>query len=68
MVLDCETGPIRLRLAAQLAAAMGFLVVAPEHLTLTEQIALAARATVLCGPSGSALHLSVFAGPGARVE
>lgn len=50
-----------------LFARLGFRVVWSEDLTLTEQISLVAGATVLSGPSGSALHLSVFAGPDTRV-
>lgn len=45
----------------------GFLVVFPETLSAIEQVRLARSASVLAGPSGSALHLSVFAQPGARV-
>lgn len=45
----------------------GFHVVFPETLSATEQVRLARSASVLAGPSGSALHLSVFARPGARV-
>lgn len=51
----------------ELAARLGFHVVAAEQLSLSEQVALAAGASVLSGPSGSALHLSVFAGPDATV-
>lgn len=51
----------------QIARDLGFEVVHPERLTLTEQIALASGAKVLAGPGGSALHLSVFMDPGAAV-
>lgn len=50
-----------------LAARLGFHVVFPEDLSLSEQIVLASGARVLAGPSGSALHLSVFAGADCRV-
>lgn len=45
----------------------GFRVVFPETLSATEQVRLARSASILAGPSGSALHLSVFSRPGARV-
>lgn len=45
----------------------GFRVVQSETMTVTEQIRLARSAPILAGPSGSALHLSVFCRPGARV-
>ena len=45
----------------------GFRVVFPEELSLVDQVRLARSAPVLAGPGGSALHLSVFSKPGARV-
>ena len=45
----------------------GFDVVAPETLTIHEQIRLAAGASLLAGSAGTALHLSAFAPPGVRV-
>lgn len=51
----------------EMAAGLGFHVVQPETLSFAEQVALAAGARVLAGPSGSALHLSVFAAAGAAV-
>ncbi|MEO9326236.1 glycosyltransferase 61 family protein [Nocardioides sp. C4-1] len=45
----------------------GFAVVAPEQLPLREQLRLAAGAALLAGSAGSALHLSAFAPPSARV-
>lgn len=50
-----------------LFASRGYVVAHPEQLDLTAQIRLVADADVLAGVSGSALHLSVFAPPGARV-
>jgi capsular polysaccharide biosynthesis protein len=50
-----------------LFGAAGFHVVHPETIPVSEQIALVRGAAVLAGPAGSALHLSVFADPGARV-
>lgn len=50
-----------------MAARLGFVVVHPERLGFAEQVALASGARVLAGPSGSALHLSVFAGPDTAV-
>jgi capsular polysaccharide biosynthesis protein len=44
-----------------------FEVVHPESLTVTEQIRLFSGARMLAGEYGSALHNSVFAGPGAAV-
>lgn len=51
----------------EMAVGLGFHVVHPEQLTFPEQVALASGARVLAGPSGSALHLSVFAGPDTAV-
>ena len=48
-------------------AAFGFRVVYPETLAVTEQIRLARQAPIVAGAAGSALHLSVFTKPGARV-
>ncbi|CAN5518662.1 hypothetical protein BH11ACT8_BH11ACT8_35170 [soil metagenome] len=48
-------------------ATAGFAVVHPETLPLVEQIRLTRGAEVLAGASGSALHLSAFAGTGTRV-
>lgn len=48
-------------------AAVGFEVVAPETLSIEDQLRLVASAEVLAGGSGSALHLSAFAPRGARV-
>lgn len=45
----------------------GFAVVRPETLDLDEQLALVADAELVAGASGSALHLSAFAPPAARV-
>ncbi|MBJ7356962.1 glycosyltransferase 61 family protein [Nocardioides sp.] len=45
----------------------GFQVVRPETLPVDEQIALVADAEVVAGASGSALHLSAFSPPSARV-
>lgn len=51
----------------ELAASLGFTVIDPETLSLTEQIAVAGRARLIAGPSGSALHLSAFADEGTAV-
>lgn len=48
-------------------AAAGFDVVAPETLSVDEQLALVADAEHVAGASGSALHLTAFAPRGARV-
>jgi capsular polysaccharide biosynthesis protein len=48
-------------------AGAGFRVVAPETLSVPEQVRLAAGASVLAGCAGSALHLSAFAPAGVRV-
>lgn len=48
-------------------AGRGFRVVVPESLSVREQVALAARSSVLAGCAGSALHLSAFAPAGVRV-
>ncbi|WP_238439664.1 glycosyltransferase family 61 protein [Microbacterium sp. JZ31] len=45
----------------------GFHVVSPETLTVREQVALARDAEILAGWSGSALHLSAFAGSDTRI-
>ncbi len=50
-----------------LFADAGFQVVAPQTLTIDEQLRLAANAALLAGNSGSALHLSAFAPVGTRV-
>jgi hypothetical protein len=43
----------------------GFTVVYPEELPFKEQLSLYANARVVAGPSGSALHNSLFMRPGA---
>ncbi|CAN5236880.1 hypothetical protein BH09ACT12_BH09ACT12_33920 [soil metagenome] len=48
-------------------AAAGFDVVAPESLSILDQLRLAAGASVLAGSAGTALHLSAFAPAGVRV-
>ncbi|CAN5682024.1 hypothetical protein BH11ACT8_BH11ACT8_23940 [soil metagenome] len=48
-------------------AAAGFVVVAPEELSIAEQVRLAASASVLAGSAGTALHLSAFAPAGVKV-
>ena len=48
-------------------AAAGFRVVAPESLSVLEQIRLAGGASVMAGSAGTALHLSAFAPAGVRV-
>ena len=50
-----------------IAEDLGFEVVHPEELSIEKQLEIAARARILAGPAGSALHLSVFAPPSARV-
>lgn len=49
------------------AEAMGFEVVAPETLTLAEQVRLFATARGIAGPPGAAYTNLIWAGPGARV-
>lgn len=48
-------------------AAQGFVVVHPQHLGIEEQIRLVRHASVIAGVTGSALHLSAFAGASVRV-
>lgn len=55
------------RAVDELATELGFQVVYPETMTLSEQIDLIRSARVLAGPGGSALHLSVFTDPSAVV-
>lgn len=50
-----------------LAARHGFTVVHPEGLEVSEQVRLAAGAELIAGVSGTALHLSAFAGTDTRV-
>lgn len=45
----------------------GFELVSPETLPITEQVRIAAGASVLAGSAGTALHLSAFAPAGVRV-
>lgn len=49
------------------AEAMGFEAVAPETLTLAEQVRLFATARGIAGPPGAAYTNLVWAGPGTRV-
>src|SRR5688572_3011085 len=48
-------------------ARRGFAVAHPQHMSLVEQINAAAGADLLAGVDGSALHLSAFMRPGARM-
>lgn len=64
---DVRTSVARDRALDATFAAGGFDVVAPETLTIVEQIRLAAGASVLAGSAGTALHLSAFAPAGVRV-
>lgn len=54
-------------LVEQLFRQAGFTVIYPEELPFEDQVALYANARVVAGPSGSALHNSLFMRPGARV-
>jgi capsular polysaccharide biosynthesis protein len=45
----------------------GFTVLYPERMSFSDQIRAAAAADILAGVDGSALHLSAFMRPGARV-
>jgi hypothetical protein len=45
----------------------GFTVLHPERMSFSDQIRTAATADILAGVDGSALHLSAFMRPGARV-
>ncbi|HEV8390927.1 MAG TPA: glycosyltransferase family 61 protein [Dongiaceae bacterium] len=45
----------------------GFAVLHPQRMSLSDQIRAAAAADILAGVDGSALHLSAFMRPGARV-
>ena len=51
----------------QQARRRGFDVIRPEELNLSDQIATLSQASALIGEYGSALHGSVFAGPGTVV-
>jgi capsular polysaccharide biosynthesis protein len=51
----------------ELFAAAGFEVVAPETLSIDDQIRLARHARVFAGLAGTALHLACFSPPGAHV-
>lgn len=51
----------------ELFASAGFRVLHPETVPIEEQIAAVADAELVIGPSGSALHLAAFAGPGTTV-
>lgn len=56
--------------AAQLDAIFrdaGFDIIHPQLLPIKDQLQAVAEASVLAGPSGSALHLSAFAHPACRV-
>ena len=48
-------------------ARRGFTVVHSQHMSLVDQINAAAGADLIAGVDGSALHLSVFMRPGARM-
>jgi capsular polysaccharide biosynthesis protein len=48
-------------------ARRGFTIVHPQHMSLVDQINTAANADVIAGVDGSALHLSAFMRPGARM-
>lgn len=48
-------------------ARRGFAVVHPQHMSLVDQINAAGAADVMAGVDGSALHLSAFMRPGARM-
>jgi hypothetical protein len=48
-------------------ARRGVTVVHPQHMSLVDQINAAAGAELIAGVDGSALHLSVFMRPGARM-
>ncbi len=62
-----RTSVERDRALDEVFAAAGFTVVAPETLSIREQIRLAAGASVLAGSAGTALHLSAFAPAGLKV-
>jgi len=48
-------------------ASFGFQIVFPEQMPISEQVATVARAEVVAGIDGSALHLTGFMAPGSRV-
>lgn len=64
---QARTTPARDRELDQAFCDAGYQVVCPERVSVEDQIALTAGASVVAGPAGSGLHLSVFAGPDARV-
>ena len=47
---------------------IGFLVVNSQEISVHDQIGIAANASIIAGPSGSALHLSAFQKSGAVIE
>ena len=51
----------------RIAVEEGYSVVYPEELTLEEQVELARRASVIAGPHGAGLSLSLFAQDGLRM-
>lgn len=46
---------------------LGFEIIEPEHLSATEQVAAFASASLIVGPSGSAMFNAVFCHPGTRL-
>ncbi len=48
-------------------ASLGFDIVTPEHLSVREQIAVFASATLVVGPSGSNMYNTMFCHPGTKV-
>jgi len=51
---------------AEVAAEFGFTAVAPEKLSLADQVALFSRATHIIGPSGAGFGGMLFASPGCQ--
>jgi capsular polysaccharide biosynthesis protein len=62
-----RSSPERDVLLDELFAEAGFEVVAPEQLSIDDQVRLISGARVLAGQAGSALHLAGFAPPGAHI-
>jgi len=52
---------------AEIAGMVGFTAVAPENLSLAQQVALFSHATHIIGPSGAGFGGMLFASPGTKV-
>jgi capsular polysaccharide biosynthesis protein len=64
---DPRSTPVHDAMLDEVFAEAGFAVVAPEKLSIDDQVRLARAARVVAGQAGTALHLACFAPPGVRV-